>query len=380
MVDRTAFRVGDNVAVTPGDVVLRTELFELLQYRPTTPRVRTVPLLVVPPMINKYYVADLAPGRSMIEHVVGSGQQVFAVSWRNPDERHAGWGLDAYAGAVLEALEALHAITRSRSAHALGLCAGGITLACAVSHLAATGRQDRIAGLTLGVCVIDNGQAGTAAAFVDRNLAAMALADSYRRGYLDGRSLAGVFAWLRPNDLIWNYWVSNYLLGQDPPAFDILFWNDDTTNMPAALHRDFLEVALANSLARPGEQVVLGTRVDLSAIEADGYVVAGIADHITPWESCYRSTQLLGSEPRFVLSTSGHIAAMVNPPTNERASYQTADGNPPDAQDWLARASTHRGTWWDDWMRWLAERPAPERAAPKPAGGRRHQPLGPAPG
>jgi polyhydroxyalkanoate synthase subunit PhaC len=380
MVDRSAFRVGESLAVTPGDVVLRTELFELLQYRPSTPRVHTVPLLVVPPMINKYYVADLAPGRSMIEHAVAAGQQAFAISWRNPDARHADRGLDAYAGAVLEALDAVTAISRSPSAHALGLCAGGITLACAVSHLAATGRQDRIAGLTLGVCVIDNAEAGTAAAFVDRNLAALALADSYRRGYLDGRSLAGVFAWLRPNDLIWNYWVSNYLLGKDPPAFDILYWNDDTTNMPAALHRDFLEIALTNALVRPGEQVVLGTPVDLSAIEVDTYLVAGIADHITPWESCYRTTQLLGSEPRFVLSTSGHIAAMVNPPGNERASYQTADGNPPDPQEWLARASTHRGTWWDDWARWLAERSGPDRPAPKSPGGRGHQPLGPAPG
>jgi polyhydroxyalkanoate synthase len=380
MVDRSAFAVGENLAVTPGDVVLRTELFELLQYRPSTPRVRTAPLLVVPPMINKYYVADLAPGRSMIEHAVASGQQVFAISWRNPDARHAEWGLDDYAGAVLEALGTVEAISGAPSSHVLGLCAGGITLACAVSHLAATGEQERIAGLTLGVCVIDNADAGTAAALVDRNLAAMALADSYRRGYLDGRSLAGVFAWLRPNDLIWNYWVSNYLLGKDPPAFDILFWNDDTTNMPAALHRDFMEIALSNSLVRPGEQVVLGRPVDLSAIEVDSYLVAGIADHITPWESCYRTTQLLGSEPRFVLSTSGHIAAMVNPPGNERASYQTADGNPPDPQQWLAGAVTHRGTWWDDWARWLGDRSGAERAAPKSPGGRDHPSLGPAPG
>jgi polyhydroxyalkanoate synthase len=296
-------------------------------------------------MINKYYVADLAPDRSMVEYLVGAEQQVFAISWRNPDARHADWGLDAYAGAVLEALDAVQAITRSRSTHTLGLCAGGITLACAVAHLAATGRQDRIAGLTLGVCVIDNAEAGTAAALVDRNVAELALAESYRRGYLDGRALAGVFAWLRPNDLVWNYWINNYLLGKDPPAFDILYWNADTTNMPAALHRDFLEIALDNALVRPGERTVLGTPVDLSAIEADSYLVAGIADHITPWESGYRTTQLLGSEPRFVLSTSGHIAAMVNPPGNERAGYQTADGNPPDPQEWLAAATKHRGTW-----------------------------------
>jgi polyhydroxyalkanoate synthase len=380
MVDRSAFEVGEDLAVTPGDVVLRTELFELIQYRASTERVRTKPLLVVPPMINKYYVADLAPGRSMIEYLVGQEQQVFAISWRNPDERHAEWGLDAYAGAVLEALDAVQAITRTRSAHALGLCAGGITLSCAVAHLAATGAQDRIAGLTLGVCVIDNAEAGTAAALVDRNVAELALAESSRRGYLDGRALAGVFAWLRPNDLIWNYWINNYLLGQDPPAFDILYWNADTTNMPAALHRDFLEIALDNSLVRPGARTVLGTPLDLSAIEADSYVVAGIADHITPWESGYRTTQLLGSEPRFVLSTSGHIAAMVNPPGNERASYQIAESNPPDPQEWLAAATKQRGSWWEDWAGWLAQRSGRRRAAPEQAGGDGYEPLGPAPG
>ncbi|MEA2267603.1 MAG: poly[(R)-3-hydroxyalkanoate] polymerase subunit PhaC [Solirubrobacteraceae bacterium] len=380
MVDRSAFAVGEDLAVTPGDVVLRTELFELIQYRPSTDRVRRVPLLVVPPMINKYYVADLAPGRSMIEYLVGAEQQVFAISWRNPDERHADWGLDAYAGAVLEALDAVRAITRSRSAHTLGLCAGGITLACAVAHLAATGEQGRIAGLTLGVCVIDNEEAGTAAALVDRDAAELALAESCRRGYLDGRALAGVFAWLRPNDLIWNSWINNYLLGKEPPAFDILYWNADTTNMPAALHRDFLEIALGNTLVRPGEQTVLGTPVDLGAIEADSYVVAGIADHITPWESGYRTTRLLGSEPRFVLSTSGHIAAMVNPPGNDRAGYRTADGNPPEAAEWLAAATKHRGTWWEDWARWLGERSGRRRAAPTEAGGGGFEPLGPAPG
>ncbi|MEA2248148.1 MAG: poly[(R)-3-hydroxyalkanoate] polymerase subunit PhaC [Solirubrobacteraceae bacterium] len=380
MVDRSAFEVGENLAVTPGDVVLRNEQFELIQYLPSTPRVRTVPLLVVPPMINKYYVADLAPGRSMIEHAVGAEQQTFAISWRNPDERHADWGLDVYAGAVVEALDAVRAISGSKSSHALGLCAGGITLASAVSHLVATGRAGQIAGLTLGVCVIDNEDAGTAGAFVDRNSAALALAESHRRGYLDGRALAGVFAWLRPNDLIWNYWVNNYLLGKDPPAFDILYWNADTTNMPAALHRDFLEIALTNSLVRPGSQVVLGTPVDLSAIEADSYVVAGIADHITPWENAYRTTRLLGSEPRFVLSTSGHIAAMVNPPGNERARYQTADSNPADPAEWLAGAAPHRGTWWEDWARWLGERSGRRRAAPTEAGGAGFEPLGPAPG
>ena len=205
------------------------------------------------------------------------------------------------------------------------------------------GDLDRIAGLTLGVCVLDNGNAGTVGALVDRPTAATALAESQRKGYLDGRALAGVFAWLRPNDLVWNYWVNNYLLGKDPPAFDVLYWNADSTNMPHGLHRDFMELSLANDLVRPGERVVLGTPIDLSKITVDSYQVAGIADHITPWQSNYRSTQLLGSDPRFVLSTSGHIAALVNPPGNEKASYQVNASNPPEAEAWLREATTAQG-------------------------------------
>jgi polyhydroxyalkanoate synthase subunit PhaC len=380
MVDRSAFEVGTDLAITPGAVVVRTDVFELLQYTPSTERVRERPLLIVPPMINKYYVADLAPGRSMIEHVVASGQQTFAISWRNPDEKHAGWTLESYAAAILEALAAIEQITEADATHVMGLCAGGVTLTATVAHLAAIGELDRIAGLTLGVCVIDNAEAGTAAAIVDRNLATLALAESYRRGYLDGRALAGVFAWLRPNDLIWNYVVNNYYLGKDPPAFDILFWNADTTNMPAGLHRDFLEIALTNALVRPGDRTLLGTPIDLSAIDVDAYLVAGIADHITPWQSCYRTTRLLGSDPRFVLSTSGHIAAMVNPPGNAKASYRVADENPPDADAWLAGAATRPGSWWEDWAAWLAERSGDERPAPDRPGGGGLEPLGAAPG
>jgi polyhydroxyalkanoate synthase subunit PhaC len=380
MVDESAFTVGEDLALTPGAVVLRTELFELIQYEPSTPKVRTTPLLLVPPMINKFYIADIAPGRSMMEYFVGAGQQCFTISWRNPDERHAEWGLDDYASAVLESLDAVEAITGSKTSHVMGLCAGGITASCAIGHLAALGDLDRIAGLTLGVCVLDNGNAGTVGALVDRPTAATALAESQRKGYLDGRALAGVFAWLRPNDLVWNYWVNNYLLGKDPPAFDVLYWNADSTNMPHALHRDFMELSLANDLVRPGERVVLGTPIDLSKITVDSYQVAGISDHITPWQSNYRSTQLLGSDPRFVLSTSGHIAALVNPPGNEKASYQTNGDNPPEAEAWLRQATTHKGTWWDDYVAWLGKRSGPQKAAPKKLGGKGLKPLDPAPG
>ena len=380
MVDRSAFTVGENLALTEGVVVLRTDVFELLQYRPQTETVREHPLLVVPPMINKYYITDLAPDRSMVEHLVRSGQQVFAMSWRNPDERHADWGLERYVEAVLEALDATRQIADTDRAHVLGLCAGGITLSVALAHLAARGEGDRVAGLTLGVSVLDNEHSGTTSAFVDRRLARAAIADSARRGYLDGRALAGVFAWLRPNDLIWNYWINNYLLGKSPPAFDILFWNADSTNLPAKLHRDFLEISLENPLVDPGALTVLGTPIDLSTITADAYVVAGIADHITPWENCFRTCGLLGSSTRFVLSTSGHIAALVNPPGNEKASFHVLDDPPEDAEAFLAQAPKHRGTWWDDWAEWLGERSGPDRPAPDELGADGFAPVGDAPG
>jgi polyhydroxyalkanoate synthase len=316
----------------------------------------------------------------MIEYLLGGGQQVFAISWRNPDEHQATWNLDSYVGAVVDALRAVEEIAGCEQVHALGLCAGGITLATAAAHLAARGELHRLAGLTLGVCVLDNARAGTTSAFVDRRVASLALADSARRGYLDGRALAGVFAWLRPNDLIWNYWVNNYLLGRDPPAFDILYWNADTTNLPAGLHRDFVELALENSLIQPGKLKALGTPIDLSAITVDTYLVAGIADHITPWQNCYRSTQLLGSKPRFVLSTSGHIAAIVNPPGNERASYQTSDENPESPDEWLKMATQQRGTWWADWLQWLDDRSGGSRPAPAKLGAPGFEPLEPAPG
>jgi polyhydroxyalkanoate synthase len=219
-----------------------------------------------------------------------------------------------------------------------------------------------------------------AGAMLDEASAALAIADSARRGYLDGRALAEVFAWLRPNDLVWNYWVSNYLLGQDPPAFDILYWNADTTNMPAGLHRDFVRLALENALVRPGGATVLGTPVDLSAITVDSYVVAGVADHITPWTSCYRSVALLGTRPRFVLSTSGHIAAIVNPPGNAKASFRVNDALPPDPDEFLAGATMLPGSWWEDWTAWLGERSGPEREAPASLGGDGHPPLAAAPG
>jgi len=380
MVDSRGFSVGGNLATTPGAVVLRTPIFELIQYSPRSEQVREVPLLVVPPMINKYYIADLAPGRSMIEHWLDNGQQVFAVSWRNPQAEHRGWDLDAYARAVLEALDAVQEITGVDRSHVLGLCAGGIVTTTAVAHLAAKGEQHRIAGLTLGVTLLDQERAGTIGSMVDENTAQLAVSQSQRKGYLDGKALAGVFAWLRPNDLIWNYWVNNYLLGKKPPAFDVLVWNSDTTRMPAALHRDFIRMTLDNALTHPGALTTLGTPVDLSKIDVDSYVVAGSTDHICPWDSCYSSVHMLGGESRFVLSTAGHIAALVNPPTNPKSNFRINEALPESAEQWQAGAVTHPGSWWTDHIAWLADRSGERKDAPTSLGSDRHSPSGKAPG
>ncbi len=380
MVDPDAFTVGVDVAVTEGQVVLRTPVIELMQYTPRAAQVHGVPLLVVPPMINKYYIADLAPGRSMIEHFLDAGLQVFAISWVNPTEEQRDLGLDDYAGSVLRAMDAVENITGADKTLLFALCAGGIVTSTTVSHLVATGRQDRVAGLTLGVTVLDQRQNGTLGSLIDAPTAAAAVAKSQSRGYLDGRSLASVFAWLRPDDLVWNYWVNNYLLGKKPPAFDVLFWNADTTRMPAGLHRDFLRMSIDNALVQPGKAVVLGTPVDLSKVEVDTYNLAGIADHICPWQNVYRSGRLFGSHPRFVLSSSGHIAALVNPPSNKKATYQVAEELPEDPDQWLATATTRQGSWWTDWTAWATARAGELVDPPSELGSSAYPTLGPAPG
>jgi len=380
MVDRSAFEVGYNIAVTPGTVVLRTEVFELIQYTPQTEQVRDVPLLVVPPTINKYYALDLAADRSLVEFLVREGQQVFVMSWRNPDARHAKWNFDTYVQAILDALDAVERVSGTDRTVLAGICSGGILASITAAYLAATGRPDRLAAFALAVTVIDNAHAGMASALGSRRLANAAKAVSRRRGYLDGRALAEVFAWLRPGDLVWNYWVNNYLLGKKPPAFDILFWNADTTRMPAGLHADFVDLAMGNQLVTGGALTVLGVPIDLSRIDTDAYIVAGIANHITPWQNCYRTTQLLGGSTRFVLSTSGHIAALVNPPGNPKASFQVNKANPADPEEWVKSAETQAGTWWNDASAWLAERCGALRPAPEQLGGGGLRPIVEAPG
>lgn len=380
MVPAGAFQIGRTLAVTPGAIVRRTEWFELIQYQPATGTVYRDPLVIVPPMINKYYITDLAPGRSVAEYLVAQGHQVFTMSWRNPDARHRAWDLDSYGAAVIHALAVAREITGAARAGVCALCSGAIVTSMVAAHLEDTGRLGELASLCFGVAVLDQHRAGTAAAMISETTAAAAKAASQARGYLDGRVLAEVFAWLRPDDLVWNYWVNNYLQGKQPPAFDILSWNADTTRLPAALHADFIDLALANALTKPGAARMLGSPVDLSKVDTDAYVIAAIADHICPWQSCYRTTQLLGGQVKFVLSTSGHIAAMVNPPGSPKAKFRTAAANPADPKRFLAEATEVPGSWWPDYSAWLAERSGERVPSPERLGSDTYPALCPAPG
>jgi polyhydroxyalkanoate synthase len=381
MVEPDAFVVGETVAITKGAVVLQTSIFELIQYAPQTPKVRTIPLLMVPPVINKFYIMDIAPGRSMIEHFVQQGQQVFVISWRNPQARHNDWGFDAYGGAIVEAMDAVQKIAGTDSTHLLATCSGGILAAMTAAHLSDIGEGDRVAGLNMAVTVLDETRAGFAAAAMSDRAAQAAIRVSARKGYLDGRDMAEMFAWLRPTDLVWRYWVNNYVQGREPAAFDVLFWNADTTRMTAALHRDLVLMGLRNALVTPGGVSMMGSPVDLSKVTSDAYVVGGVADHICPWQATYRSARLLGSKDnRYVLSTSGHIAALVNPPGNPKASFRTGPVDIEDPEQWLDSAQKFSDSWWTDYVHWLAERSGPEVEAPKILGGEGLPPLGPAPG
>ena len=381
MVEPDAFEVGVDLAVTPGSVILRTPVFELIQYRPATAAVRQVPL--ADRAADDQQVLRDGPGARTEPGGVPDRQRPAGVHdlLAQPGRPARGMGLRHLRAGCPGRHGRGGADHWERADRAHGSLLRRHHLAAMVAaHLAHTGQQDRLAAFTLMVTVLDEAQAGLAGAVIDERTARLAAAASRARGYLDGRSLAEVFAWLRPNDLIWNYWVNNYLLGRKPPPFDILFWNADTTRMTAGLHRDFLQLGATNALVRPGGVTMLGSPVDLALVDRDSYLVAGITDHICPWQSCYRSTQLLAGRNRFVLSTSGHIAAMVNPPGNDKARYQVAKDCPEDPQEWLRRAETCHGSWWPDYAGWLAERCGEEKAAPGEPGGGGLVPICDAPG
>ena len=383
MVDTSAFKVGENLAITPGAVVLRNELLELIQYTPTTATVRKRPLLVTPPQINKYYALDLSPDKSMVRFLVESGIQTFAISWRNPTAAHRNWGLETYVAALDEAVDATREICGSEDISMMGSCSGGIT---SVAYLAVYGasKEQKIKNLVLAVCMLDTSAVGdtTFGSLITPETMYAAKAASRLRGVLDGHDLARMFAWMRPNDLIWNYWVNNYLLGNTPPAFDILYWNADTTRLPARLHGDYLDLYFTNPFVNPGKLTLNGVTVDMSKVrdKVDSYVIGGVTDHITPWKVAYKSARILGDNTTFVLSNSGHLQSLLNPPTNKKASYTIGPINPAGPDVFALSAEKRQGSWWLDWRDWLHKRSGEEIDAPQSLGDGRHPTIAPAPG
>lgn len=378
VVDTRPFKVGENVAATPGAVVLRTDVLELIRYAPATPKVFKRPLLIVPPEINKYYVLDIGPGRSLVEAAVNAGQQVFMISWRNPTAEHRDWSLDTYCSAIVDAIDATLDLTGQSDLNLMGVCAGGMTSTALLANMAARGDR-RVNALTLLVTVLDWAVPSTVGTFTSAPGVAAAIQRSKKKGILSGSDLSKLFAWMRPNDLVWNYVVNNYLMGKNPPAFDILAWNADATNLPAALHADFLNIATTNALTKPGGVEVLGEKVDIGAVTTDAYVVGGVTDHITPWEACYATVDLLGGPTEFVLVGSGHIQTLVCPET-PKAKYYTNDVRALDAASWKETATEHAGSWWGHWLKWLAPRSGSKIAAPRELGNDQRPTIEPAPG
>ena len=378
-VDKRPFKVGGNLGMTPGVVVHRTPLFELIQYAPQTEKVYERPLVLIPPQINKYYIMDLAPGRSFIEYAVKHGIAMFAISWRNAKPDNRNWSLDDYVSACQEAIDAARDITGSPDVNVLGICAGGITTSLMLGHLAAANDR-RVNAATLLVTMLDTSLPSMTGMFATDEAIKAAMERSAREGVLSGADMARIFAWLRPNDLVWNYWVNNYLLGNSPAPFDILYWNADSTNLPAKLHAGFLDLFLRNPLPRSNAVTILGTPIDLHATRNDIYLVAGLTDHICAWRACYRSTEMFGGRVEFVLASSGHVQSLVAPPGNFKSRYYTGAQTPDDPDQWLHSSTENKGTWWDHWIKWIAARSGNEKPAPAALGNAQHKPMEPAPG
>jgi polyhydroxyalkanoate synthase len=380
MVDQSAFKVGENLATTPGAVIFRNELLELIQYTPTTPNVWKRPLVITPPQINKYYALDLSPDKSMVRFLLESGIQVFCVSWRNPTAANRDWGLDSYVAALDEAVDVAREVTGSDDISMMGSCSGGIT---STAYFATLGSgAEKIRNMVLAVCLLDPNTADESAfgCLMTPETIRAAKQASRLRGMIDGHELARMFAWMRPNDLIWNYWVNNYLLGNQPPAFDILYWNADTTRLPAGLHGDYLDLYFTNPFVNAGKLSLNGKTIDMSRIKADSYVIAGVTDHITPWKGVHKTAQIMGEGTTFVLSNSGHLQSLLNPPSNPKASFVIGAVNPSGPDAFLAAAEKRKGSWWLDWRDWLHARSGEEVAAPASLGSERHPVLAAAPG
>jgi polyhydroxyalkanoate synthase len=369
-VDTSPFRLGENLAATPAKVVYRNDLMELLQYEPQTEQVHARPLLCSPPWINKYYVMDLAPGRSFIEWAVRHGRTVFAISYRNATAEMSHVSMDDYlVKGPRQALDVVQEITGADTVDIVGLCLGGALTAITAAYLVQSGDR-RVGSLTLLNTLLDYSRPGALGVFTDEDTVNRLEKQMARKGHLEGSSMAGTFDVLRANDLIFNYVVSNWLLGEDPPAFDILAWNADSTRMPARMHAFYLRNFYVQNKLAKGELEIAGRRIDLGAIKQDTYVVSAVNDHIVPWQAAYAATRLLSGAVRFVLSSGGHIAGIVNPPGPE-GWYLLGESLPPTPEEWQERAGRQPGSWWEDWARWSTEHGG-ELVEPPPLGTERH--------
>lgn len=377
-VNKRAFKVGENLALSPGSVVFKNPVLELIQYNPSTEKVHARPHLIVPPEINKFYLFDLSPGKSIVEYLTSSQFQVFIVSWRNPSAEHRDWGMDKYVSALLEAIKAIRDITGSPDLIIHAACSGAMTAAALAGYLAATGDKS-IAAMTLMVAVLGLSE-GALGLFNTSEMSQTAKRASSEKGVLDGMEMNRVFAWLRPNDLIWSYWVNNYLMGNEPPTFDILYWSNDSTRLPAKFHGELIDYFAENLFVKPGALKILGKPIDLSKVTFDKMFIAGTTDHITPWKGVYDAARAFGGENEFILSSSGHIQSLLNPPTNKRAKYFTNPDLAGLADDWLKGATAYDTTWWGLWRDRLLARSGELIDAPSKPGSDNYPPIAKSPG
>ena len=356
MTDDAAFEIGRNLALTPGSVVYENELMQLIQYTPSTKQVARRPLLIVPPWINKFYILDLQPKNSFIKYCVDQGQTVFVVSWVNPDERHRDMGWDAYMTlGPLAALDAIEQATGESEVNAIGYCIGGTLLATVLGWMAAADDR-RIASATFFTCIMDFEDAGELTLFVDEEQLAKIERQMDEKGYLDAGAMASTFNLMRANDLIWSFVVGNYLLGKEAMPFDLLYWNSDSTRMPAATHRYYLRnMYQKNLLKEPGGLVLKGTPIDLRQVTVPVFLLSAREDHIAPWRNTYAAAGLYGGPVRFVLAGSGHIAGVINPANSTKYGFWTNDALPPEAETWLEQAEQHAGSWWPTWSEWIGQ-------------------------
>ncbi len=370
MTDLDAFEIGKNVGTTPGKVVFQNDLMQLIQYEPTTEQVHKRPLLIVPPWINKFYILDLQPKNSFIRFCVEQGFTTFVVSWVNPDEKLAHKSFEDYMQeGPLAALDAMRKATGEREATAIGYCLGGTLMASTMAYLA-TKRDTRLKAVTFFTALVDFKDPGELGVFIDEEQLAALEESMSKRGYLDGAEMATTFNLLRANDLIWSFVINNYLLGKEPFPFDLLYWNSDSTRMPAAMHSFYLRRCYhENKLIEPGAVTLCGTPIDLRKVKGPIYWVSTREDHIAPWKSTYAATQIYQGEKRFVLAGSGHIAGIVNPPAANKYGFWTNDALPADPDEWLAGATQHPGSWWEDWAVWNGAKAGPKVPARKPGDG-----------